>query len=357
MRIIALLDLDYFFAQCEQLRNSKLKGKPVVIIVPTVREGTGAVSTSNYEARALKIRSGQALSLAKKLANPQTVFINVDIDYYKELSEKVFEIVDSFSEKVQQVSIDEAYFELPESEGFEKAVQICKKIKQKIKHEVGLTCSIGLSVNKLISKMAASIDKPDGLTLIKQNEIDSFLLGQKVKAIPGIGPKTEKVLEKYGVTTIETLRNHSLQELVEWFGKSKGVMIYEFGQGKDDREIEQTRERLQVSRIMTMEKDSKEYSFIVEKVDFLSERVYSQIKKQKKTFRTVTLIAVTDSIQTLTRSKTLTDTVNTLEELIQVEHDLLKEFLNENISPIRRIGVRVSNLDEDVGNQKKLFEF
>ncbi|MEI7961770.1 MAG: DNA polymerase IV, partial [archaeon] len=101
-RIIGLIDLDYFYAQCEQLRKPEIKGKPVVVVMPSIREGSGAIATCNYEARALKIKSGMPLSLAKKLANPETIFINVDKEYYLELSQKVFEIVDFFDRNTQE---------------------------------------------------------------------------------------------------------------------------------------------------------------------------------------------------------------------------------------------------------------
>ena len=356
-RIIGLMDLDYFYAQCEILRKPKIKGKPVVIVMPSLREGGGAVATCNYEARALRIKSGMPLSLAKKLSNSETVFINADKPYYLEMSQKVFGILDFFCEKVEQVSVDEAYFDLTNPEGFEKAEEICLKIKQRIFSQLGLTCSIGLSTNKLLSKMAASEKKPNGFFVVRSEEVDSFLLKHSVKDLFGVGPKTEELLRKNGVLSISDARNHEKKFFVELLGNSSGAKLFEFIFGIDDREVKPNREKQQLSRMMTMKEDSRDFEFIMQSVNFLAEMLYKEINLLKKKFKTVSLIIVNERMETITKSKTCVQAVSSFDELVLVESELLKSFLSESRSMVRRVGVRVSNFDSEFGLQRKLSEF
>ncbi len=352
---IALIDLDYFFAQCEIIRNPILRNKPVVIVVPTIR-GSGAVATSNYEARALKIRSGMALSLAKKLSNDETVFINVDKEFYSGISKKVFEIIDFFCEKVEQASIDEAYLDLTNPQGFDKAEEICFEIKKRIKNDLGLTCSIGLSFNKLLAKMASEEKKPDGFTKILPEQKESFLLKKKVKAIYGIGPSAEKILKKINVEKIIDLRKVSIEKLIEFFGESKGTMFYNFSRGIDERIVLLNREKQQISRMMTLKNDSVLLDEMKNTIDLLCEIVFNESKKIGKSFRTCSIIVITPSFESLTKSKTFDGETN-IQELKEIAYSLLKSFLEEYKKPVRRIGFRISNFDTDYGFQRKLCDF
>jgi DNA polymerase IV (archaeal DinB-like DNA polymerase) len=356
-RTIALLDIDYFYAQCELLRNPSLKGKPVVVIMPTIRENTGAVATCNYEARALKIRSGMSLSLAKKLSNVNTIFIKADKEYYKELSSKVFGLIDFYCSKVEQVSIDEAYLDLTNPQGFEKAVEACEKIKERIVSELGLTCSIGLSINKLIAKMASEEKKPDGLFIVQANEVDSFIEKMVVGKIHGLGPKSVSILKNEGISTVRELKTLKKSRLIELFGEARGSMFYDFAQGRDDREIDTNREKQQTSRMMTLKTDSSSIEEMDESLTLLCELVFNEVKKIKRVFLTCSIIIVTPKFETITKSKTLSEPIKSVEELKRVEKQLLEAFMDESLQKVRRLGVRVSNFSEDYGFQKKLFDY
>lgn len=356
-KIIGLIDLDYFYAQCEMQRNYAIRGKPVVIVMPSIRENSGAIATCNYEARALKIKSGMPLSLAKKLADPSTVFINADKLYYEEISTKIFEIVDYFCERVEQVSIDEAYFDLTNPSGYDKAVEISNKIKQRIKSELGLTCSIGIGPNKLIAKMICSIKKPDGLGVIKPNEVDLFLSKQRATDLIGVGEKAEEEFKRHGVLMVLDIKKFSKADLILWFGEAIGSKFYDFAFGIDNRPIEPNREKQQLSRLMTIKQDSCDYEVVVLNVDFLVDMLYKQVLDLKKKFRTVSLIVVTDKIETITKSRTKPTDIETVDELKEISRELLKSFLNESSSYIRRVGVKVSNFEENTGFQKKLFDY
>jgi len=352
---IALLDLDYFYAQCEELRKPKLIGKPVVIVMPSIRENSGAIATANYLARDQKIKSGMPLQLAKKLANNDTIFINADKGYYKEISSKVFEIIDFFCDKVEQVSIDEAYLDLTSPLGVEKAEDTCIKIKEKIKRELGLTCSIGLSTNKLIAKLGSNEKKPDGLFILYDN-FEKFLGKKKIRDLFGVGPKFEKIFKSHGINKISDVKNFKKEELIEWFGKAKGEDFYNFSNGVDERVVEPNREKQQVSRMITLRVDSRDSELILEQINLLSDLVFIEASKTHKKFKTASLVIVNSNFDTVTKSKSKNE-INSIEKLIEIEKILLHEFLDESLSKIRRVGVRVSNFEEGKGIQKTLFEF
>ena len=356
-RIIALLDIDYFYAQCELLRNPALKEKPVVVIMPTIRENTGAVATCNYDARALKIRSGMSLSLAKKLASSETVFIKADKEYYKEISSKVFELIDFYCSKVEQVSIDEAYFDLTNPEGFEKAIEVCEKIKERVRSELGLTCSIGLSTNKLIAKMASEEKKPDGLFTVLAKEVDSFLAKKEVGKIHGLGPKSTSILKNKGIRVVSELKTLAKRELIELFGEAKGSSFYDFARGIDNREIDTNREKQQISRMMTLKTDSSSIEEMQEPLALLCELVFNEVKKLKRVFLTCSIIIITPKFETITKSKTIGEPIKSIDELVKIEKQLLELFMSESLQKVRRLGVRVSNFSEDYGFQKKLLDY
>lgn len=357
LQIIGLLDLDYFYAQCEIIKNPELKNKPVVVVMQTVRENVGAVATCNYKARDLKIKSGMSLSLAKKLANDQTFFINADKDYYKKVSDTIFDILDKYSEKVEQVSIDEAYFDLTPQNSFEKAIDVCNKIKDQIFAETKITCSIGLSVNKLVAKMACVEKKPNGLTVVPQEKVDSFLKNKSILEISGIGPKSEKILNNLGVKTISQLKELNKNELILSFGQVKGEQIYNFARGQDDRIINPNREKKQISRLITLKKDTLDFNEIKESTDFLCERVFSESLNIKKNFKTISIILIDTKNNSVSKSISPLEEINSLEQLKEISSQLLGDVLKESLILFKRVGVRISNFGEDYGYQKKLFDF
>lgn len=356
-KIIGLLDLDYFYAQCEIIRNPVLRGKPVVIVMSSLRENSGVIATCNYEARDLKIKSGMSLSLAKKLADTSTIFINADKKYYEEMSQKVFEILDYFFENIEQVSIDEAYFDLTNPFGYDKAKEIVIKIKQRIKAELSLTCSIGVSQNKLLSKIAASYKKPDGLVVIPPNEINLFLLKQKVSILPGVGPKTLEIFEKEKILSISDLCNTPVQKLIELFGETKGNQLFNYSKGIDKRDIIANREKQQLSRMMTIKNDTRDFEEVKQTINFLSDLVFKESFRINKQFKTISLIIVTQNYETITKSKTKPEKILTIDELKETEYFLLKSFLAESLSSIRRVGVKISNFEDNSGYQRKLFDY
>ena len=334
--MIAHIDMDAFFARCEELRNPQLEEKPVVICVYTRGKTSGAVSTSNYKARELGIGSGMPLSEARQRANSETVFLPVDHDYYREKSEEVMSVVHSFSREVQQTSIDEAYFRLEKDEE-EKA----RKIKARIE-SLGLTASIGIAPNKFLAKMASEEDKPDGLEIVREDEIDDFMEGRNVDALHGVGDKTADRLEEWDVKTVEGLQEVDNSRLVEEFGRSKTASLKARVRGEGSTSLE-SEEQKQISKIKTMERDSKDPEYIVRELESAVEMLYSRIENEKKAFRKVTLIGIDTHLDNYTRS-TSVKTSDSKHELQENAEKLLQRLVREERPEIRRIGIRVSDL-------------
>ena len=210
IRVVMLADFDYFFAQCEELRNPALKNKPVVVGVYSGRtEDSGAVSTSNYFAREHGVKSGMPLYLAKKrLEGTEAVFMPVDDKFYEQISNRIMQIFRGYADNFEQDSIDEAYLDVTKrTEGsFEVARDIAKKMKNDVEKNVGIIFSVGIGPNKLIAKIAADSQKPNGLTVVKPEEIERFLLDLPVNRLVGIGRKTAKKLSELGLKTVGEFR-------------------------------------------------------------------------------------------------------------------------------------------------------
>jgi len=357
-RVILHVDLDAFFAQAEELRKPGLKGKPVVVCVYSGRgEDGGAVGTANYEARKLGIHSGLPIAFAKRKATPETIFLKVDIPYYKELSEDVMEVLQAKADAFEQVSIDEAYLDVSESCGSVSAGEkLAKRLKAEIGDKTGLTCSVGVASNKLLAKTASGYKKPAGLTVIQPGKEKQFLAPLPVRKLMGVGKKAEEILLQMNIQTIGGLASRSESELVEAFGKARGRMLHRFANGIDDSPVEEG-ERQQLSRIGTLKKDSNQYAELKPFLDALVDDLFARAKKDGRPFRAVSLLLVTDRLKTLSRSKTLERAAQDAETLRETAQALLRQFLAESDAVmLRRLGVRVTELQgEDA--QRSLSEF
>jgi len=189
-QIVLLVDMDSFFASVQVREKPELKGLPVVVgSDPKGGAGRGVVSTCSYEARKYGIHSAMPISKAYKLC-PDCVFLPVNMKLYKEVSENVMAILRGFAEKFEQVSVDEAYLVPIDIRSFDDAVLCARRIKDEVKGQEGITCSVGIGPNKLIAKIASGFQKPNGLTLVKPEDVKDFLFPLPVSKIPGIGRKT-----------------------------------------------------------------------------------------------------------------------------------------------------------------------
>ncbi len=341
-RIIMHVDMDSFFAAVEQRENPELRGKPVVVGAdPKGGKGRGVVSTASYEARKYGIRSGMPISKAYKLC-PHCIYLPVRYELYARVSENIMKILRSKAVKFQQVSIDEAYLDVTgRVKNYEEAIELAKEIKSEIYKKEKLTCSIGIAPNKLVAKIASGYKKPDGLTVVKPEDVEKFLELLPLRKIPGIGPKSKEALKKLGIETIGDLAKCDVQKLIPYFGRWSYELIM-LAKGIDDREVGERRDVKSIGRERTFQEDIDDEERLKKAVEEIAELVHSDLKEEEYLFRTVTLKIRFSDFETHTKSKTLTSHHDDLETIKNVALSLLSHFLGKK--KVRLLGIRLSNL-------------
>ena len=356
-----LADFDYFFAQCEELRNTTLKDKPVVVGVYSGRtEESGAVSTSNYLARKYSVKSGMPLFMAKrKLEGTDAVFLPVDHQYYDQISDKIMQIFRGYATSLEQVSIDEAYLDVTEQVGgsFEKARDYAQKIKVDVKNQVGISFSVGVGPNKLIAKIACDSQKPDGLTIIKPYEAEAFLAPLPVDRLLGVGKKTCAKMEQMGIKTIGDLAKFDAQRLIEVFGKVMGIYFHNAANAIDNEPVVEQGEAESISRIGTLKQDTRDLEFILQKTDELTQDVFKEVAGKNLSFKQVAIYVVMTDLSCKSRSITLEQPAKDKETIRRNVRALFEKFLGESTLEVRRVGVKVSGFSHEEPRQKQLTIF
>lgn len=343
-RIILHIDMDYFFAQIEERENPRFKGKPLVVGAdPKGGKGRGVVSTANYEARKYGIHSALPISKAYQLC-PNAIFLPVNMELYQKVSEEIMKIVKKYSNIWEIVSLDEAYLDLSFLGNYQNAAILAKKLKKEIFEKEKLTSTIGIGKNKLIAKMATNKAKPDGLLIIKPNEIKKFLEPLDIEDLPGIGPKTAEKLRATEINKIKELKKISKTKLKNMFGKV-GESIYERVRGIDETPVTSEEIIKSVGKEHTFEKDTRDPEIIFETFEKLIKEVYGELFSANLSFKTITVICRYQGFENHTKSKTLINPTKNLDILKTEGKKLLLKFLIEKPKLIRLIGVRVSSFD------------
>ena len=359
-RIVFHVDFDYFYAQCEEIRDSKIKGKCVAVCIFSDRGGdSGAVATANYNARNFGVKSGIPIMLAKnKLKEQDSVFLPADFDYYSEVSSKAMEIIEKYADVFEYVGRDEAYLDVTkktESE-FYNAEHLAQQLKNEIRNSLKLTCSIGITPNKLLSKIASDYKKPDGITTVKPEQVDEFLSPLKIREIPGVGKKTEDVFAQMDVNTIDELRGIDIFDLNKIFGRKTGGYIFNSSRGIDVEAVKPRPPTIQFSKITTLKKNSKELEFLRENIEELCIQLNKIAIENNKMYRSIGIQFVNEDLSTKTKSKMIRNPGNSITELKKVANQLLEEALIEQEMLVRRIGVRISEFS-DVEGQSNITNY
>ena len=266
-RIVLHIDFDYFYAQCEEVRAPDLKTKPVVVCMFSDRgDDSGAIATANYTAREFGVKSGLSILAAKqKLKNrTDSAFLPADFEYYSNISEKSMNIIKKFADVFEYVGRDEAYLDVSEKVelDFTKASHIAQQIKNEIREKTKLTCSVGISPNKLLSKIASGYKKPDGLTTVTPDNISEFMETLNLGDIHGVGKKTQQKLAEENIETISQAKSLDIFTLINMFGRKSGTYIYNAVRGIDDEPVTIRAPMLQLSKISTLKEDSVDYAFL-----------------------------------------------------------------------------------------------
>jgi DNA polymerase-4 len=352
-RKIIHVDMDAFYASVEQRDDPQLRGKPVIV---AWRGNRSVVCAASYEARSFGIHSAMPAVRAERLC-PAAIFLAPDFTRYRAVSHGVREIFKRHTDLIEPLSLDEAYLDVTESKtGLPTATLVARTIREQIRQELNLTASAGVAPNKFLSKLASDWRKPDGLFVIKPDDVDAFLLPLPVGRLPGVGKVTGEKLGKLGVQTVADLRKLALPALEQDFGRY-GLRLYELARGIDESEVIPDRPTQSISVEDTFVHDVP-LSETEPMIRRLAEKLWSASRKESRIARTVVLKLKTSEFKILTRSHTPDSPPSSGEELTEIA---LKLRGRVGLGPQQRyrlVGVGLSNFRETerVAAQPALFE-
>ena len=363
-KIIFHIDFDYFYAQCEEIRKPELRNIPSVVCVYSGREeDSGVVSTCNYEARKFGVKAAMPIKLAKsKLRGlDAAVFLPTDMPYYHDISRNAMRIIQNYGELFEQVSVDECYVDFTRitNSDFADAKIFANSLQKNIKDQINLTCSIGVGPNKLISKIASGVSKPNGITVISREDAKNFISNCKIEDIPGVGPKTAKKLESLGIRSISDISKKSIFELKDALGYKSATFLVNASNAIDYSQIKLRETSKQIGKIVTLKKDIADFKQINLTTASLCTSVYENLRIKRRAFRVITIILILENLQHFSFSKSLKLYSVSFDELHKNSLSIIKEMINNNsitLENIRRMGVVVSDL-KDITGQDSLLNY
>lgn len=348
-RKIIHIDMDAFYASVEQRDNPELRGKPLAV---GHAEERGVVAAASYEARKFGIRSAMPSVRAKKLC-PHLIFVPGRMGVYKEISRQIHEIFHDYTDIIEPLSLDEAFLDVTHNKkNIPLAVDIAREIKARIRQELSLVASAGVSYNKFLAKIASDFRKPDGLCTIHPNQAPDFISRLPIESFWGVGPVTAKRMHTLGIHKGEDLIKVSLDTLTRHFGKA-GYIYYDFCRGIDERQVEAVRIRKSVGCETTLEKDISRESSVLIELYHIAKELIGRLQRTGFIGNTLTLKIKFHDFNQITRSITQPKKLTDLDTILPIAKQLLKEVEFEN-HPIRLIGLSVSHpADEDEPEEKR----
>ncbi|MHB0755724.1 DNA polymerase IV [Polaribacter sp. M15] len=353
-RKIIHVDMDAYYASVAQLDNPELKGKAIAVGGGGDR---GVVSAASYEARKFGVKSAMSNVLAKQKC-PHIIFVKSDFARYKELSSKIREIFYDYTDLVEPLSLDEAYLDVTENKkGNPSANDIAREIRQRIYNEIGLRASAGISINKFIAKVASDINKPNGQKTVHPDEVIQFLEELPVNKFYGVGKVTAAKMYNLGIFVGNDLKQKSLEELTNLFGKS-GKHYYNIVRGIHNSPVKPNRIRKSVGAERTFFENISSEIFMLEKLENIADEIEKRMLKSNTKGKTITLKIKYSDFTQQTRSKTVDHFMSTKKEFFPIVKELL--FQEKLKNSVRLLGISFGNLNtvikEPVWVQLK-FEF
>ncbi len=342
-RVVMHVDMDAFFAAVEQRNNPSLRGKPV--IVGGSAEGRGVVSTASYEARKFGVHSAMPAREAVRLC-PDGIFLRGDFKSYHDASVKVKETLGSLSPNVEMISIDEAFIEATGTERiYDSPAALAQKIKEAVAENVGISCSIGVSMNKLIAKLGSALNKPEGLTIIWPQDLKPTVYPLSVDHLWGVGPVTYRHLLRHGVKTIgdlATLPESNVKHILGEYGQT----LAKRARGEDERDVlllDDDHLEKSISHETTLAQDAYDPAFAEHLLAYLSEKVLIRLYRGGWEARTIGIKVRYKNFKTITRDRTLPRPTCDFGCILDTARSLLPadEIRRRGL---RLIGVRTSNL-------------
>ncbi|MGD8237091.1 MAG: DNA polymerase IV [Armatimonadota bacterium] len=349
-RTIIHVDMDAFFAAVEQRDNPELRGKPVV--VGGSPEGRGVVSAASYEAREFGIRSAMPMATAVRLC-PHLIRVSVGMANYSAVSREVMDILRRYTPLLEKLSIDEAFLDVTGCEGlFGEAPRLARGIKREIRQEVQLTASLGVAPSKFLAKVASDLEKPDGLVVVEEGDVEDFLRDLPISHLWGVGKVTEASLNRMGIRTIGDLAQRPREELERRFGEH-GTHLHNLAHGRDNRKVVTSGEAKSVSSETTFAQDTSNAEFLAGVLLRLSEDVGRRLRKSGLQGRTVQLKVRFADFKTITRRRTLEEPTDSDAAIYAAARSLLRRAgIRRRL--VRLVGVGVSNFSG--GWQPTLFD-
>jgi len=348
--------MDAFYVSVERRENPDLNGKPVIVGAdPKSGTGRGVVMACSYEAREMGIRSGMPIGMAWRKV-PTAVYLRPNYELYGAVSESVMNVLRSYADILEHVSIDEAFLDVTSKvRGFDDALEYAARVKAAVREREGLACTIGVAPNKSIAKIASDLAKPNGLQVVRPEEVVTFLDPLPVTKISGVGTKTAELLERVGVRTIRELARFPGAELKKILGKNS-VWLWGIARGLEELPVEERPDPKSISVERTFDRDVSEWAVVRETLRDVAHNVFLRARAQGATFRTIGIKIRFEGFQTHLRERTLASHVLDEEVLVNVTQELAQEFADRK-RRVRLLGVRVTHLQRPKTKQPQLSSF
>jgi DNA polymerase-4 len=325
----------------EQRDRPELKGRPVV--VGGSPDGRGVVASASYEARRHGVRSAMSAAKAYRLC-PQAVFVRPNFARYKEASNRIHEVFEEVTDRIEPLSLDEAYLDVTSNKlGEPLARKLAAWIKARIREKTGLTASAGVGPNKFIAKIASDLRKPDGLVVVPPERVLEFVAKLPVERFWGVGPATARTLHELGLFTAADIRARPLEELEKSLGKF-GAFLHHLSYGRDDREVESEWEPKSSGTETTFEKDVLDVHFLSDTLEDQADDIVHHLRKIDRRGKTITLKLRYSDFSTITRSRTLWRYTDEAPLIAETARSLLTGATEAGRRPVRLIGISVSGL-------------
>lgn len=356
-RVILHVDMNAFYCSVHEAENPEAYRNRPTAVAGSVELRKGVIVTCSYTARKMGISTGMTVSQGLKKC-PELIVIQPDFHLYRKYSRAFMDIAYEYTPLLQAVSIDECYLDITGSKQFGTPLEIANEIQQRIKHELGLPCSIGIAPNKLLAKMASDMKKPNGLTVLRIRDVPGLLWDKPCGNLFGIGKKTAEKLKQMRIYTIGQLAAADERKLIERFGVA-GAWMKRAANGIDDSPVSEEREQNKsIGHTTTLPHDVSRMEEVQRILLNIADQVARRLRRQKLMAQTIQITIRTPDMKTITRSQSLGTVTEQAEEIYREACELYRRHFRED-KPVRLLGITLQNLvpKEESALQLDLFDY